>query len=53
MKKPPDSSADGQDHSLIEGATRRDLLWATAKLVASIAAALLAAVCLDGLLSKF
>jgi hypothetical protein len=53
MKKTLDNSAGDDSRTVIQGTTRRALLWTTAKLIASIAAALLAAVCLDCLLSKF
>jgi hypothetical protein len=53
MNKPDNSPAHDHGRTIIEGATPHELLWTTAKLIASIAVALLAALWLDGLLSKF
>jgi hypothetical protein len=47
----PPTPDDG--HTVIEGTTRRDLLWSSAKLIASIAVALLGALWIDTLLSRF
>jgi hypothetical protein len=50
MKKaPPPAHDDG--YTVIEGTRPQDLLWSTAKLVGSMAVALVAALWLDGLLT--
>jgi hypothetical protein len=52
MKRDNTPPALDDGHTVMEGATRHDLLWSSAKLIASIAVALVAALWLDGLLSK-
>ena len=52
MKKTTNKSAQDDGQTEIHGTTPRDLLWSSAKLLASIGLALLAASWLDTLLSQ-
>lgn len=47
---PSSNHQDGQ--AVIEASARQELLWGSAKLLASMAFALAAAICIDGLLAQ-
>jgi hypothetical protein len=53
MKKTITPAAQDDGHTVIEGTTPHDLFWSIAKLLASIGIALLAALLIDTLLSRF